>query len=372
MDRFPGCGRDCKFALLGLTNVRADVSDSGVVLPDATQTLTRFPIDLSPQWQSWLGIEFSQVARANLVLVRSAETGFPAEQLPISDGTSWELAKDVENLFSMLRLLGTIEYESAFLVMGYMQQGRAVCQHFSKLARYEITRGCLPWMVREENLAAAAELAHAKASLLATSGDANRVRLFRGWWALTTALQQYYAGDRIHGFVRALEALVYPEIGKTEKQFVYRCSLFAAPNTEKEAVRQSLEEAYAMRCDVEHLHEWDRSLTIYDVGDREDIAYWRTRQMETLACWAYARIFRDRTLQPNFTKDVVLREFWKKPEHDIRAAFGRVCEITELMLVKKYDGAGRAQLTEWPKGWRENLERRYGQSPSESFAALGA
>ena len=372
MDRFPSRGHDCKFALLGLTNVRVDVPDSGVVLPDGTQVLTRFPIELNSQWQSWLGIELSQVTRANLVLVRSAEIGFPAEQLPISDDTSWLLAKQVENLVSLLRLIGTIEYESAFLVMGYMEQDRAVCQQFSKFPRYEITRGCLPWMVREEHLAAAAELAHAKASLLATCGDANRVRLFRGCWALTTALQQYYAGDRIHGFVRALEALIYPEVGKTEKQFVHRCSLVAAPNTGKEAARHALEEAYAMRCDVEHVHEWDRSLTMYNVADREDIAYWRTRQMETLVCLAYARILGDRALQQTFTNDVVLREFWKRPEQEIRAAFGRVCDITELKLVRKYDGVGRAQFTEWPKGWKESLERKHGQPRGESFAALGA
>lgn len=155
----------------------------------------------------------------------------------------------------MLRLLGTIEYENAFLIMGYVQKGEAVCQNFSKFGRYEITRGCLPWMIREENLIDAANLAQAKASLLASFTDARHVRIFRGWWALTTALQQFYASDRIHGFVTALEALIYPEIGKTEKQFIHRCSLFAAPSAAKDQAREALEEAYKMRCDIEHVHQ---------------------------------------------------------------------------------------------------------------------
>lgn len=143
MDSLPGRPHECKFALLALTKARMDVPDAGLALRDGTYVLMRFPIELSSKWHSWLGIESSQINGANLVLVRTAETGFRPEALPISDGTNWELAKHLDNLFSMLRLLGTLEYESAFLVMGYVLQDRAVCQQVSKLARFEITRGCL-------------------------------------------------------------------------------------------------------------------------------------------------------------------------------------------------------------------------------------
>ena len=362
---------ECKFALLGLTNVRADLPETGAALADGTGVLTRFPIELNSQWQSWLGIAASQVSEANLILARVAATGFPPEALPIADHTNWELAKQTENLFSMLRVLGTIEYERAFLIIGYVQNGQAVCQHFSKFGRYEITRGCLPWMIREEDLATAADLVHAKTLLLARFADAQKVRIFRGWWALTTSLQQFYASDRIHGFVRALEALIYPEITRTEKQFVHRCSLFASPNTAKDAARVALEEAYKMRSDVEHVHNWDRSLTKYPEVEREDIAYWRTRQMESLACMAYARIFRDNALQQHFYDDTALSQFWQKPEHEVRTAFGDVCDITALKLVKKYDGFGRAEFSEWPKGWRETLERRHAGCETKPFRALG-
>ena len=120
-------------------------SGRGLTLPDGTEVVTKFPIELDSQWQSWLGIEASHVNGANLILARRAADGFPPENLPISDETNWNLAKQIENVFSMLRLLGTIEYESAFLIMGYVQKGQTVCQHFNKFGRYEITRGCLPW-----------------------------------------------------------------------------------------------------------------------------------------------------------------------------------------------------------------------------------
>lgn len=104
---------ECKFALLGLTNVRADIPNAGGTLPDGTEVVAEFPIELDSQWQSWLGIQASRVSEANLVFARRATNGFPPENLPISDNTNWDLAKQIENVFSMLRLLGTIEYEGS-------------------------------------------------------------------------------------------------------------------------------------------------------------------------------------------------------------------------------------------------------------------
>jgi hypothetical protein len=161
-------------------------------------------------------------------------------------------------------------------------------------------------MLRLEHLEAACDLSKAKTSFLSQFSDSKRNRLVRDWVALNAALQQYYASDRIHGFVRALEAVIYPEISRTAAQFVHRCSLFAAPNTQKSAARKVLEEAYQMRCDVEHVHDWDRSLGAYDIDDRENVAYWRTRQMETLACATYARFLANaRTRNPRFVRPSV-------------------------------------------------------------------
>ena len=303
----------------------------------------------------------SHLRNANLVLVRTS-TIFAPEALLFCDESNWELATEVENLFSMLRLLGTVEYQTAHLLMGYTLPDKTVVQNYSKLERYNFTRGCLPWPVRPEHLVAAADLATAKKSWMQKFSDLNRVRLFRGWRALSVGLQQFYASDRIHGFVRALEALIYPDVAKTEGQFVHRCSLFAAPSTQKDPARQALQEAYKMRCDVEHVHDWDRSLAAYATADREDIAYWRTRQMETLACTVYARIFKDPTIQQNFYNDASLEQFWQKQEHDIRAAFGNLCDITELRLVKNYDSFGRASLSDWPKGLLESLEPKHGRA----------
>lgn len=349
---------NCKFAVLAIADVRSDVPPD-FALPDGTRVFTTFPIELDAKWQSWLGLDFSRIDDSNLVLVLTADAGFPIEQLSISDSTNVALAGRLADIFSMLRLRGTIEYQKAFLLTGHTKDGQTVCQNFSELVRYNITRGCLPWMIRDADLAAAVTMSGCKKVFLSNFVEIHKSRLGRGWLALNSALQQYYASDRIHGFVRSVEAIIAPEIGSTTKNFIHRCSLFAAPSSQQNAARDVLTEAYEMRCDVEHVHHWDRYLSKYPTSDREDIAFWRTRQMETLACMAYSRILSDQVLQQNFLDDNAIAAFWAKPDHQIRAAFGQVCNVIDLKIVTKYDAATRAHPSEYPAGWFETLHRQH-------------
>ena len=100
-----------------------------------------------------------------------------------------------------------------------------------------------------------------------------------------------------------------------------------------------------MRCDVEHVHEWDRSLQTYPAAEREHIAYWRTRQMETLACAAYTKVLLDPRLAECFYDENKLAEFWQKPDEEIRLAFGDVCDISKMCIVRQYDDYGRAAVS---------------------------
>jgi hypothetical protein len=140
-----------------------------------------------------------------------------------------------------------------------------------------------------------------------------------------------------------MEALILPEIGKTEKQFVARCSLLAAPQAKQGTAEKILREVYKMRSDIEHMHELDRTIkTIYSADELENVGLWRTRQMEELACAAYRKILLDPALQACFVDDAAIEAFWKKSPDEIRAAFGNICDITEIQIVKKYDQFGRA------------------------------
>ena len=351
---------NCKYAILAVHNVRVDIPPD-LILQDGTKVvLESFPFALDDHWKDWLGtIQFNNLQACNLALVRTATEGWQEGGLQVSgDAVSQKLQREVGGLFAMLRVLGTIEYENAFMLAGYVQDGKPTCKHFAETERFNITRGCLPWLIREEDLRTAVQLYMAYSVLQQKFLNTERWRFGRGCNCLKTGLEQHYASDRLHGFVRALEALVLPEPGKTEKQFVSRCTLFAGPKLAEANIRPMLQEAYRMRCDIEHIHDWDRSLQTYPGEDREDIALWRTRQMELLACAVYRKILLDPSLEQHFYSDATLGAFWQRTEDEIRAAFGDTCDITRLRAIKKYDLSGRALASEWPSGWSENLRRQ--------------
>src|SRR5271165_718230 len=350
---------DCKFGILAIQNVRADV-ESDVVLQDGTQVLSNFPFKLEDHWKEWIGsIQFNDLQACKLFLLRSATEGWAEGQLHIAgDEVSEALQHGLGGMFAMLRLLGPIEYEHAFMLAGYVENGKVTCRHFAQTEHFNITRGCLPWVIRENDLRTAVKL-HKAYSLFQDDTPVGQTRRFgRGCYALKAGLERYYASDRLHAFVRALEAIILPEQGKTERQFITRCSFFAGPKTVQASIQEALREAYKMRCDIEHVHEWDRSLQTYPPPERENIALWRTRQMEALACAAYTKLLLDSRLGDDFYDESKLAAFWQKPENEIRAAFGNACDISQLSIVRQYDGFGRAACSDWPSGWIDTLRPR--------------
>jgi hypothetical protein len=347
---------NCKFAILAIESVRVDVPPS-LLLQDGTRVVESFPFIMDNHWKDWLGTtQFNRLQSCNVFLVRTATSGWPEGQLNVSgDAISLRLQREVGRLFAMLRLLGTIEYENAYMLAGFVEGGKCNCTHFGQTERFHITRGCLPCVIRETDLRKAVDLYTSYSSVQQAVSDK---RFGRGCHALKLALEQYYSSDRLHGFVRALEALIFPEPGKTEKQFVSRCALIAGPRTVEANIRSVLQEAYRMRCDIEHVHVWDRSLQSYPTSEREDVALWRTRQIEALACAAYRTILLDNGLLSHFHNDNNIDTLWKKSPDEIRKIFGDVCDITQLKIVKNYDQLGRAMASEWPRGWMEHLRRR--------------
>lgn len=352
---------DCKFSMLAIHSVRADISKDGIILPDGTLVLTSIPLEIDVRWKEWLGsTTVKQLGGCNVVFLRIATTGWSADSLPIMDEVNEQLGRELHSLFAALRLLGQIEYDGAFQFDGYLKDGQSDLRSYSKLEQYRNTGGYFPWLIREADLRNAFEVHQGRTELARRYPDGARWRVWRGYHALNTGLQSTYGSDRLHNFIRALEALILPEPGKTEKQFVARCLTFGAPKSKEATVRTALQEAYRMRSDVEHVHEWDRSLVaVYGATDCSDIALLRTRQMEMLACWAYTQIFSNPLLQSHFDTDTTIDAFWRLPETDIRAAFGASCDTSTLPKVStiKLGWNGTADPSEWPRSLFKALQR---------------
>jgi hypothetical protein len=145
--------------------------------------------------------------------------------------------------------------------------------------------------------------------------------------------------DRLHQFVRSLEALILPDIGSTQKQFAHRCQTFARAGDDARAL---LLEAFDMRSDTEHLNPWDEAVQSYPADQREDVCWHRTRQIEHLACDAYSRLLRDAALRDHFRTEAAIAAFWKLPDDQRRTLWGKPLDIAQESLVQKYDQWERA------------------------------
>jgi hypothetical protein len=95
------------------------------------------------------------------------------------------------------------------------------------------------------------------------------------------------------------------------------------------ASQDVLIDAFKMRSDTEHLHDWDRALQAYPKTEREKVALQRTRQMERLACFAYSRILEDNAVRDHF-KDVTQSSFWSRDDAGRKAIWGAQLDLTTI------------------------------------------
>jgi hypothetical protein len=325
-----------KFAILAIENVYAKLpKNCEEQLSNGTWVLNHIPVDIEANWKEWLGsMRLEEIGMSNAVLIRSN----PSSNPQILDDDHEALAKDLTETFSLLQLSGVLEDDGASLVKGSVARESEIRQ-VSDLPRYKQTKGYTRTPVTIEVLEGAAQRRVALDEIHTTHSEFKR--FIRGLNVLMDGFQQLMPQERLHQFVRSLEALILPEIGKTPKQFVHRCQTFAEANA---AASKVLEEAFDMRSEAEHLNDWENSLQAYPPGEREDIAFQRTRQMERLACVAYSRILDDHAIRSHFRNESTLGDFWKIKDDASRKQFwGSQLDLTSIALIKEYDDQGRAR-----------------------------
>jgi len=105
----------------------------------------------------------------------------------------------------------------------------------------------------------------------------------------------------------------------------------------------ALTQSYDMRSDAEDIHDWERSLQNVNPEKPEDVALWRTRQMEALASFAYTRVLTKPDLRQYFANDTKLSGFWNPLSDTERIkVWGSRLDLSTISIVRKYDQWGRA------------------------------
>ena len=327
-----------KFASLAFNNVYTDLPAEEFQLSDGkTWIMPTVPLTDPGIWKEWLGsIHMELLSRANLVLFVEE----PSDNPGILDGVHNRLAEELCGLLYMLHLHVGIESAADAdldLLCGSSVNGQLEIRKVSQIPQFYQSRGYARAPITRAWLEDSLVLRDG-ATAMETDETQSR-RVIRGLNTLFKGLRET-GQDRLHQFVRSMEALVLPDIGRTQRQFVGRCQTFTPANVD---TRDLLSEAFNMRSDTEHLNPWDKSVVSYPPLHREAVCWQRTRQIEHLACDAYSRLLRNAELREHFRTEAAIEAFWKAlPDDQRRELWGTPLDIAQEPLVLEYDQWGRA------------------------------
>ena len=197
-----------EFAVLCLKNAATKLRPhESSVLPDGLVLYGSLPFVLSDSWHKSLGeLRAEQLKRSTVVVLGRNNSDATAHYLNVLFGSLW--------------LVASLEYEGATLLTGQVIHGELVIKTMTDMNDLRPTRGT----AREE-----LTVSHITRVLPVVSViDALKESRFqRGLQVLMDGLEEFHGQERLHQFVRSLEALILPEKGATARQFVHRCQLFA-------------------------------------------------------------------------------------------------------------------------------------------------
>jgi hypothetical protein len=287
------------------------------------------PLELAPHWQNWLGsVKTENFARAGITFLAHRASDRPE----IVDNENKSLEEIAFFEFLALSICEIFHYDDGMILSGANNNGHIDIRNVSDIDTHIRPNGVRPSRIisgtirRASNVASGIRLIHSERFQRLRSG-------FRAWHR---GIREYYGQDRLHQFVRAVESVVKPEIGRTERQFVHRCQIFAGAS---EQARALFSEIYRMRSQTEHMNDLESVLAVYPMENREIIALRRAYQAQILASHVFEQILTSPELLAIFDADDKIDEFWTERRMDEQeATWGRAIDLEKEAEARFLDG----------------------------------
>ena len=293
-----------KYALLAIETVSFR---RGVQLPldlsDTAQAVGRLPVVPNNHWKESLGtLLWERLENCQLfVVVRE-----PSDNPNVLDHES--LKKNLTSFLNGFVLTGVPYSDGQHMLSGSVHADGPDIKEHSELEEIRVILGVPRVSVDDRRIRQAYDLA--RNILDMTNGGWNR--LLRGFHALFDALRVRYLEERLHLFVRALDAVLKTPQGKGTKTFIERCNTFLLAHTDNS---QTLKDMYDMRSTIEHMHDVElEPKRITDSVGRKRVREQRIRQLEVMTLTVYRRIVGDPQLRMDLGTDAGIDAFWAQPE----------------------------------------------------------
>lgn len=234
------------------------------------------------------------------------------------------LIQDVHTLFDSLLLQGIPHYQKGLFLAGANSNNRPDVHTVASLIEHRWHPKVWATVVDEDQLRNAGELAPAISHVFANSDN---YRLRRGYNAWHRAVLEREPGERLHQFVRAIEAILRPGKGNSSSGFSYYCQVFTGKSCQFDKL---LRELYKLRSALEHMNPYESVLAAHASEERGILALRRTFQAELLASYVYSQIFRDSQLRAEFSTDENITRFWGKALQQPIKFWGNPIDIERL------------------------------------------
>ncbi len=311
-----------KFSCIAFENLRIDDSLSKPLsLGDGLWTLPKHPFSLDKHWREWIGkIKAEKVDRCNLFFLAV----IPSDRPDVLDGENQMLQRRLNRLLYGLLLQGIPDYVDGFVLTGAQLSDGTHIRQLGGMRDYYNSKPKDRVKVNE-SLCKQAKVFEECHACIEESSDYARVK--RGMSALARAISEQNLEERTHEFVRALEAVTKPEIGKSTTQFMHRCQTFALASSTTKTI---LEECYKMRSAVEHMNLVDDVFSGLPADEVPLKAGQRLRQIEKLATSVYFRLTTSPEHSKLFATDNSIDDFWSRRDDERRTAWGDPVDISVI------------------------------------------
>lgn len=311
-----------KFACAAFENLATDHSLSQPLsLGEGLWVLPEHPFDLDHRWREWIGkITTDQINGCNCFLLAVKASTRPE----ILDDENELLRNQLNRLVYGILLQGIPDHVDGFVLIGARVSEETMIRQFSKMRDYFNSNPPYRVKLSESMCRTAKSFAEGYRDIEKSSGYE---RVKRGMGMLARAISEASLQERIHNYVRSLEALVMSEIGKSQSQFVHRCQTFALASHQAKNI---LEDCYRMRSAVEHMNHVEDALNEYPSDNQQSVASQRLRQIEQLAFSVYMKLATSKPHALLFETDTSINAFWSRKDDERRSEWSSPIDITVI------------------------------------------
>ena len=306
-----------------------------IQLAEDLWALTEWPLELDDHWKGWLGsLEVERLEDPSLILI----TKGPSKNPDVLNAESQEREALASYLREGLLLAGWFaEWDRDSLISGCNGKHGIRVQQYQRFERTQFVSAAPFHRIDEERILAASSLVP---SMMETRERGRYIRMKAAWRAFDTAMAARYIEDRLHQFVRCVEGFIYPEAGRTRRQFKSRTELFVGTDR-----HDQMHELFEIRCAVEHLHPAHSAIERGSQREGALVVFERAVQAEAIARYCIRRFLESEVVRRQFVDDAAISRFWSVDDDERREIWGAPLDLNAEMTCFKPD-----RLDDWELG----------------------